>query len=177
MRVKKSGVVIAALFIAAALVAGAACRSKSAEEKIVENRLESALEKASGGKVDIDLKGGTLKVKTADGESVLTTGEQKWPEDLPAGMIKFEGAEVSSVARTGDEERKVWSVHLTDFGEGVFERFAEKLKAEGWTIDSSMAFDNGGGSIAATKDDLQISAMISVEDKTGIVTYTLRLDK
>ena len=177
MSLRKTGSIVAVVIVAAALVAGAACKSKSAQEKIVENRLERALEKASGGKVDIDLKGGTLKVKTAEGESVLTTGEQKWPEDLPGGMVKLDGAKVSSVTRTGDEERKIWSIQLTDFGDGVFERYAEKLKAEGWAIGTSMAFDNGGGTITASKDNLQVDAMISVENKTGVITYTVRLDK
>ena len=146
------------------------------QEKIVENRLERALEKASGGKVDIDLKGGTLKVKTEEGENVLTTGERKWPEDLPEGMIKLEDAKVLAVNRTSNEEGKTWTVHLTDAGEGVLDRYAEKLRAEGWTIESSMTLGTGG-MVAAVKDDLQVHVTMAADGKTGVITFIRRTDK
>jgi len=176
MSMRKTGFAVIAILVVAAFLAGAACKSKSAQESIVENRIERALEKASGGKVDIDLKDGTLKVKTEEGESVLTTGERKWPVDLPEGMIKLEGAKVQAVNRVVNEEGKTWTVHLADAGENALDGYAEKLRGEGWTIVSSMTLATGG-SMTATKDDRSVHVMLAAQGKSGVITYILRTDK
>lgn len=176
MSMRKTGFAVIAILVVAAFLAGTACKSKSAREKIVENRLERALEKASGGKVDIDLKDGTLKVKTEEGESVLTTGERKWPEDLPEGVIKLEDAKVQAVNRAVNEGGKTWTVHVADVGENALDRYAEKLRGEGWTIESSMTLATGG-SVAATKDDLSVHVMLAGQGKSGVITFILRTDK
>jgi hypothetical protein len=176
MSMRETGSVAVAILAAAALLAGAACKSKSAQESIIENRLERALEKASGGKVDIDLKGGTLKVKTEEGENVLTTGERKWPEDLPEGMIKFENAMVLAVSRAANEEGKTWTVHVAGAGEDALDRYAEKLRADGWTIEASMT-RGAEGTVTATKDDLSVHVVTAAGGKTCVITYVQRTDR
>jgi hypothetical protein len=176
MSLRKTGSIVAVVIVAAALVAGAACKSKSAQEKIVENRLERALEKASGGKVDIDLKAGTMKVKTAEGDSVLTTGEQKWPEDLPDSAIKFEDAKVRAVARSSTEKGKNWTIHLLDVGENALDGYSAKLKDGGWAIEMTTTTGQGG-TIVATKDDLMVNVMINADQKVGIVSFQTGVEK
>lgn len=174
MSTKKTALI--AILVAAAFLAGAACKSKSAQESIVENRLEKALEKAAGGKVDIDLKGGTLKVKTAEGESVLTTGERKWPEDLPDGAIKLEDVTVQVVSRTANEEGKTWTIHITGVGEGALDGYSEKLRADGWTIAAATTMGSGG-SVTATKDDLQVHVVLAADGKSGVITFIRKTDE
>jgi len=176
MSLKKTAIIAVFVLAGLAVSAGTACKSKSARESVAENRIEKALEKASGGKVDVDLKGGTIKVKTAEGDSVLTTGEQKWPEDLPESAIKFEDAKVRAVARSSTEEGKNWTIHLLDVGDNALDEYSAKLKDGGWTI--TMATTAGqGGTIVATKDGLMVNVMINADQKVGIVSFQTGLEK
>lgn len=171
MTKKALAIVAAAGLIAfALLLAGAACKRKSAQESIAENRLERALEKASGGKVDIDLKGGTMKVKTAEGESVLTTGEQKWPEDLPGDALALDPVKVRAVSRTEDENGKQWSIHIFDFSDTVLEDYSAKLKEGDWEIQSNMSMGKGG-MLSASKGSLQVHLIVNAENKTGSISF------
>lgn len=176
MSLKKTAIIAVSLFAAVVLLAGTACKGKAASERIAENRIERALEKASGGKVDLDLRGGTMKVQTPEGESILATGEQKWPEDLPESAIKFEDAKVRAVARSSTAEGKNWTIHLLDVGENALDEYSAKLKDGGWTI--TMATTSGqGGTIVATKDDLMVNVMINADQKVGIVSFQTGLEK
>jgi hypothetical protein len=170
MSLRKIIVGAAVAIAAVALLAGTACKSKSVAEQAAENRIERAMEKATGGKVDIDLRGGTMKVQTPEGESVLTTGEQKWPEDLPEGMVKFGEAKVRAVSRSVAEDGKTWTVHLMDVGENALTAFTDKLREEGWTIESAMNMGQGG-MVQATKDDLMVNVISNTEEKAAVVTY------
>lgn len=176
MSVRKTAFIALAALVSITLLAGTACKSKSAREQMVENRMERALEKASGGKVDIDLRGGTMKVKTAEGDSVLTTGERKWPEDLPEGAIKFEDAKVRAVARSSTEEGKNWTIHLLEVGENALAEYSAKLKDGGWTIQMETTAGQGGTTVA-TKDGLMVNVMINADQKVGIVSFQTGLEK
>jgi hypothetical protein len=170
MSTKKIAVAALAVFAAAVVLSGIACKGKSAGEAVAEKRLENMMEKASGGKVDLDLRGGTVKVKTADGSSVLTTGERKWPEDLPGDAIALEPTKVRAVVRSEDVNGKQWSIHIFGFGEDVLEQYSAKLKAADWDIQSNTSMGKGG-MISAVKGSLQVHLIVNVEDKTGSISF------
>jgi len=171
---RKTVVAALAVFAVAVALSGTACKGKSAGEAFAEKRLENMMEKASGGKVDLNLKDGTVKVKTADGSSVLTTGEQKWPEDLPGEAIALDPTKVRAVVRSDDENGKQWSIHIFGFGEDVLEQYSAKLKAADWDIQSNVSMGKGG-MISAVKGSLQVHLIVNVEDKTGSISF--RRDK
>ena len=167
---KKIGIIVVAVLAGFTLLAETACKSKSAREAVAEKRLENILEKASGGKVDLNLRDGTMKVKTAEGESVLTTGEQKWPEDLPESAIKFEDAKVRAVARSSTEGGRNWTIHLLEIGEKALDEYTARLKDAGWTI--TMTTTTGqGGTVVATKDDLMVNVMVNADEKVGLISF------
>jgi len=176
MSQRKTVCVVVSLVCVVALAVGTACKSKSASEQMAENRIEKAMEKASGGKVDLDLKAGTMKVKTAEGDSVLTTGEQIWPEDLPEAAIKFEDAKVRAVARSSTEEGKNWTIHLLDVGENALDGYSAKLKDGGWTIQMETTAGQGGTTVA-TKDGLMVNVMINTDQKVGIISFQTGVEK
>jgi hypothetical protein len=176
MSMRKCAVAAVSLIAVAALLGGTACKSKSASEQMAENRLERAMEKVTGGKVDLDLKAGTMKVKTAEGDSVLTTGEHQWPEDLPESAIKFEDAKVRAVARSSTEEGKNWTIHLLEVGENALAEYSAKLKDGGWTIQMETTAGQGGTTVA-TKDGLMVNVMINADQKVGMVSFQTGLEK
>jgi hypothetical protein len=170
MPLRKTAVIAVSLLAVAVVLSGIACKGKSAGEAVAEKRLENMMEKASGGKVDLDLRGGTVKVKTADGSSVLTTGEQKWPEDLPGEAIVLEPTKVRAVVRSDDENGKQWSIHIFGFNDNVLDEYAAKLKGADWEIQSTTSMGKGG-MLSAVKGTLQVHLIVNVEDKTGSISF------
>ncbi len=162
--------------VAFGLLAGTACKGKSEEKSIVKERIDDTLEKATGGKVNLDLKSGTIKIQTPEGEKTLATAERKWPEDLPEGMIKFEGGQVMGVNRSSTEAGKVWTVHFMDVADGALGKYADKLRAAGWTIVSSTP-GGVGGTLQAYKGDIQVSVMIEEAMRSGFVSFLQQAGK
>ncbi len=157
-------------FAALGLLAGTACQAKSDEKSIVTKRIDDTLEKASGGKVDLDLKSGTLKVQTPEGEKILSAPERTWPEDLPEGVVKFEEGAVVVVNRSSNQNGKVWTIHFMNVGEGALEKYADKLKAGGWTVLAVTPDGAVGGTLQATKGELQMSVVIEGTLRSGFVS-------
>jgi hypothetical protein len=170
MKGKEIAIDALAAFVCVGLVLGTACKGKSAQESLVENRIERPLEKATGGKVDLDLKTGTIKVKTAEGESVLTTGERVWPEDLPGDAIVFRPAKVRIVSRARDENGKNWTIQIYDFADDALEAYTKKLKDADWTIMSTVN-SGKGGMVSAEKNGLQVNVIINAEANAGSVSF------
>jgi len=170
MPIKKIALAALAVLAAAVVLAGTACKGKSAREAVAEKRLENMLEKASGGKVDLNLRDGTMKVKTAEGESVLTTGERKWPEDLPESAVKFEDGKIQAVSRAVTEDGKTWTIHFRDVGEKAMDDYSGKLKEGGWTIEATTSMGQGG-MVQASKDDLMVNIIVNTEQKAGVVSF------
>lgn len=127
---KKYLSILGVCLLAVAVLSLPACKGKSASERLAER----ALEKAAGGKADVDMSSGTLSIKTDDGE--LQVGSvSDWPADVPGDVPKFEGAKVRSAARTSQGEDKAWIINYADAGEAAVAKYIDILKASGFTSD------------------------------------------
>lgn len=156
---KSFGFLALLLAVAAALVFAGACRR--ANEKQAEKMIENALEKASGGKAEIDLKGGKMSIKTdegqanisldgdkltvksEDGTAEFSSGGNKWPEDVPGDVPKFEAGKVTATLRGSQGQGKTWTIGFEGVEEADYAKYVEKLKADGWQIQVSMSVDDG----------------------------------
>ncbi|GEM_PF-395752 len=156
---KRFGFQALLLVVAAALVLAGACRK--ANESRAEKMIEKALEKAGGGKADIDLKGGKMSIKTDegkadfsvedgkmtvksdDGTAEFSSGGNKWPEDVPGDVPKFEGGKVTAALRGTQGQGKSWTIGFDGVEEADYAKYVEKLKSGGWEIVLSMAVDDG----------------------------------
>ena len=141
--------------LAFAVLALPGCKGKSAAERMAEN----ALEKATGGKAEVDVKGETVSIKTKEGE-VQFGALTDWPADLPGDIPKFEGAKVKSAVKADMGEENGWVINLSDVEAEAVDKYIEELKAAGFSSDV----------LAKTEDFVQFQGKKG--DVSVMVTYT-----
>lgn len=147
-----------------------------ASKKIGETMVENMMEKATGGKADVDVEGGNMKIKTDEG--TLTTG-QTMPKDWPTDAPVYPKAEVqysASVSPTGGKTGQALVLMSTDTQQQVSEFYAAELSKQGWTI-SANAQAAGSTVITATKDTRTFSAMIAASDDRTTITLGVGQDE
>ena len=148
---KRAGFVVVCLMVAASLIVSTSCKKKSPSETLAEKMIE----KASGGKAEVDIRGGTMKIKTAEGETTIGA-LAKWPSEIPADVPKFEGGKFATAAKMNSAEGTSWVMNFRDVDEAAVKAYIQGLKDAGWkenqafsTPDSDM-FIGAKGNLAAT---------------------------
>jgi hypothetical protein len=163
------------LFAAAALVLGlAACKGKTTNERLAEKSVANMIEKATGGQASVDLKNGTLKVKTAEGEAEFGSTKE-WPADLPVDVPKPAYGKIVGAVRSSQGEKKLWNITLQDVEAGAFDKYADDLKAKGWEIKLTNKTEEGG-MLQAVKDKLMVVATFVDKGKTVSLAVTNQID-
>ncbi len=131
---KRFGIPVLALFVAFSLLAAAGCKKSGGERA-----MEKMIEKASGGKAEVDASGGSLKIKTAEGEAQIGTITE-WPSDLPADLPKLEGR-VQSAIKMNVAGGASWIIGLGGVDEAAVTDYIQKLKDAGWIEAFSSSAD------------------------------------
>ena len=166
MRMLKGlGIVSLAAVLVCGLVLLTGCQNT--REKAAERMMENAISKASGGKANVDIRGGKVAVTTKDGTSEFSAGGTEWPADLTLDIPKVEG-KIKSVFRTSTPQGKNWTIAMEGVGAEVLGEYVKTLEGKGWTIDMNMSTDQGG-SARATKDKDQVILSYSAGDKGFIL--------
>jgi hypothetical protein len=149
------------------LVVLPACKSG---EKTAEEMAKNAIEKATGGKANVDIKGGSVKVKTEGGE--VSWGEAAaWPEDLPSDVPKFTYGKVTGVVRATSADGKHWTLALAEVEAEGMSQYIETLKTAGWSIVMD-ARSAEGGTVIAEKGKFNLTLGYSESGKTGSLYAT-----
>jgi hypothetical protein len=130
------------LFLVVGLVFLGACK-KTPSEKASEKILENYLSKATGGKADIDIKKGEIRVKTAEGETVLMGGGGVWPIDLPEDVVKFDAGTIKGVTNSKQDKIDSWMVVIEKVEEDAVTKYVDDLKGEGWNVLVATSMPNG----------------------------------
>lgn len=140
---------------------------KSVSEKVGEKAAEKLLEAQSGGKADVDLSGGNIKVETDEGK--MESGEDvKLPADFPSDVYVIDGKIKSTIADQGSEGYTI-SIETDKSIGDVSAVYQEKFKADGWKITGTMNFGDSA-TVAAEKDDRTASVILGQTDgKTNVI--------
>lgn len=159
-----SSAVILSLFLT-----GASC-GKKISQKASEKATEKIIEKQIGGKADVDVSQGNIKVETEEGK--MEAGENvKLPSDFPKDIYVIEGtikAAISDQAREG----QTISVETNKSMDEVYSLYQEKLKSDGWKITGTMAYGEVS-TVVAEKDNRTASIVISKNgNKTTVALST-----
>lgn len=172
MRKPRSFYFVLSLALAAGLLAFTGCK-KTADEKMAEKIMERAMEKASGGRADVDIAGGKVKIKDSTGAGEIDYGATTWPDDLPEGSLKFENGKVKGVTRSTRPDGKNWMVMVENVEADAVNAYVEALKGAGFAIPTNMTAGQGG-MFQAEKDKLFIIGMFNAEDKFISLSFVLR---
>jgi hypothetical protein len=143
MRKRQLRIFAVALFAAVLVFALGACKGRTVSSRLGEKSVENMIEKATGGQAKVDLKDGTIKVKTAEGETEIGTSKT-WPNDLPADVLKPESGKITGVVRSTQEEKKYWNISFEGADAAAFDKYADALKAGGWDIKMTTKTGDGG---------------------------------
>ena len=163
MRKTNVGLMVAALTVlVVGLMVLPACKSR---EKAAEEMAEGLIEKATGGKVDIDISSGGMKVTTKEGE--ITWGETaEWPNDIPSDVPRFTYGKVTGLVRAHEASAKNWSLVLGDVEEGGLAKYSETLKGNGWEILASFQSADGE-TVTAQKGNMSLTLGYNKSQKAG----------
>jgi len=169
---RRSAYLLLSLALVAGLISLPACK-KTSSEKMAENMMERALEKGSGGKANVDIAGGKVKIQGAEGVGEIEYGATKWPDDLPEGALRYEGGKIKGVTRSTRPDGRSWMVMLEGVDVASVNAYVEALKGEGWTIPTNMVVDKGG-MFQAEKEKLYLIGMYNAEEKIISLSFVLR---
>jgi hypothetical protein len=133
-------------------------------EKAADAATETAIERASGQKVDVDRDGDRLSVKTADGELNVQAGESlPLPNDFPQDVYLPDQYAVNSVMDMGGTRM----VSVTTRGKvaAVFDAAQQAMAKAGWKQTMSMQHSIDTAMLSYEKD--QRAAVLSFNKGEG----------
>ena len=170
---------VAAIALAAGLVlVGSACSSSEAAKKLTEK----AIEKQSGGDVDINSKDGTVKYTDKDGNETEMNidGEgaslpKGWPDDLaPPDSIKL----VTSTTSTAGSKTSMTVLGETETSiDDLVPAIKQQVEDAGFKVTQDATGGVAGtgyaGLTAAKGEDALVVAIASDPTQAGKVTVTM----
>ncbi len=132
---------------------------EKAAEKIIENRM--------GGKANVDVDNGNVKINTAGGN--LETGSNvKLPADFPSDVYIIDGNIVTAMSDQANKGFTI-SIEINKSLEEASSIYQAELKKQGWNITGTMNFGDSA-SVIAEKVNRTASVFISKSaDKTTVV--------
>lgn len=126
-----------------------------------ETAIESSIEKATGGQVDVDIDDETVTVNTNAGS--FTAGDSvSLPSGFPSDVHVVDGTITATTTMTEINGYSV-SIQTSKTVTAVKEEYESKLKADGWTITMSLVVQ-GGATIGGEKDNRTATVSISEDD-------------
>ena len=165
---------VVAVFAAGLVLGLGACKGKTLGQRLGEKSVENMIEKATGGQAKVDLKEGTIKVKTAEGETEIGSS-RTWPNDFPIEVPKPATGKVEGVVRSNQGDKKYWNITIKEAEAGTFDKYQDALKAQGWQIKMATTTPDGG-ILNAQKDKLAVVATWAEKGTTINITVTNQLD-
>ncbi|MBN1939150.1 MAG: hypothetical protein JW843_06165 [Candidatus Aminicenantes bacterium] len=139
MNIHRCGVaksVGAILVLAAGLVIGTGCKSKTAEEtaeQAAEKKLSDMVAQATEGNAQVDLKSGRIDIKTPDGGGTITLGGGVWPADIPEEISRFRPGSIRGTSNSETPMGKSWIIVIDGVEAADVDAYIEELKNDGWT--------------------------------------------
>lgn len=155
--------VTAALLSTALLLTGCA---KSPEERVAE----AAIERASGGEVDVERDGNEVTIKTDDGEMTMSAGEAlPLPADFPRDVYLPRSYKVASVMDMGPMK----AINLTTDAKvsALFAEAGPAMQAQGWT--QKMAIQQAAGHAMLSFEKDKRSASLSFTESRSVDGQTV----
>lgn len=144
-------------------------------QKVGEKVAEGIIEKATGGKANVDVDSGNVSVKTKEGSfSTGTSLPSDWSKDVPVypeATVTYSG---SSNAKSG--EAGTGAVLTTsDTAQKVRDYYAKELVVQGWSVDATYNANESTVISAATKDTRTLA--VTTDQSDGMTTITLGVNQ
>ena len=146
------------------------CQSKTGQEQVAEKVMEKVIKQGSGQDAKVDIQGGNIRIQTPEGTGEISTGGS-WPSDLPGDVPRFTLGTIKGVNKGERDGQKSWSVVVDEVKEGALPKYVDEIKAKGWKISSTLTMGKGG-TVTASKNNLDLMAMFYDDQKSGLITIS-----
>ena len=142
------------------------------DEKAAEKVAETIMEKAGGGKADVDIEDGKISVK-GEGFSMEASETDEWPKDMPGSVPEFTYGKLTAVTdiKSPDHEGRKIDVHFQEIESGAFEKYQKDLEKAGWRIHRASKNESGGMLMAEKGEELHLVFGWDNEERTGTVMF------
>lgn len=149
---------------------GCSARQKAAD-RLAEKMMESALEKATGEDVDIDLDKDKMTAKGEDG-SELSIGGGEWPKS-GAGVLlpELKKGKITSVLNSAEG---CW-LQIEEVSENDFHRYVETLKEAGFVTDEITFTNEDNQSFTARLEGKGLVSANYSQDGSIFITLSLEV--
>jgi len=132
------------------------------QQKMGEKVAEGILNQASGGKVNVDLNNGEVKVKDKETGGEWSYGENvKIPDDFPKDIPLYPGAKALSYMASGNDKKGTTVVlQTTDDTAKAMDWYKGQMESNTWKLGDTMTI-SGTEFRSYTKGDNKINLTIS----------------
>ena len=126
-------------------------------KKLTEKVTEAAIEKATGNKVDLDKDGGTMTIKSGEGQIKVATSQDgqsvPLPDDFPKDVFLPEHTTVNSAM---DMAGMKMVNMISDASSGdVSATIQKSMESQGWKREMAMQGAEGSATLVYSKDKRQ----------------------
>jgi len=155
-------------WIWAALAVAALCGA--CREKAEEAAVEAAIARESGGRVQADLSGGQVKIKTDQGETTYAPdGTASLPADFPKDVFVYPGAALISSHK--QEHTYMLNLQTADDARKVADAYRAAMKDQGWS-EENFAETTDGIIVEFRNENRTATAnIIKDEGRTAIMVF------
>jgi hypothetical protein len=157
-------IIIAAVIVLGLLGAGGYFIQQKFAEKTGEKAAETALEKASGGKANVDVSEGGDKVSIKTDEGSVTMGGGSVPKNWPSDVTVYKGAKVTGSAET--DEGLSLMLETSDSVEKVYEFYKSDLPSKGWSLSMNATY-GGASMLQGEKSGKGVMLSVSKNEDSG----------
>ncbi|HEX7456623.1 MAG TPA: hypothetical protein VF303_04130 [Candidatus Nanoarchaeia archaeon] len=137
-----------------------------------EEAAETTIEKATGGKVDIQDEGEKVSIETDEGK--LTIGQDKVPSGFPSDITVYSGSEIAATAETDTDVSL--QLKTPDSVSKVFEFYKDDLASNGWTQTSTASYQDSA-IISAEKSGKQVIITVAVSEEDNKTLISIMVGK
>ena len=138
-------------------------------KKMTEKVTEAAIERATGNKVDLDKNGGTMTIKSDEGDIKVATSQDGQSVPLPADFPKDVFLPEHSMVNSAMDMAGMKMVNMTTDASSadVSATIQKTMEAEGWKREMAMQAAEGSATLVYSKDKRQTVYQMMKGDKGG----------
>lgn len=145
------------------------------QNNLMENKMEKELEKNLGGKADVDMNNGGVKIETEQG-SIQVGGEVSLPKDFPTDIYVIDGKLVSAMKNVMGAGFQV-AVQSNLSMQEIKSMYQIKLKEQGWVITNVSDLPNGT-MVSGQKGKRQVVVAAGIEENVeGIMVMITSIEE
>ena len=117
---------------------------KKAQDSMVDSLTEKIINKATDGKVNIDVRHGgkDFTIKSKDGGSFSVGEKLELPKDFPKEIPIYKNLELKGINTSNQNKTIIATFNSLDSAKEISNWYKQKLTDQGWKDESNLGYDD-----------------------------------